>query len=1134
MRTKKSLFVILLILSLLLNGPVIPFLHVEPAMAAVLPVVDDFETPLASGFDGNGIPIGFFTAQDGGSTVSFALTNAPPAPVPGLPDSNTTLEMNFTVASYGVVIHGFENDQVATWVSQDWSAYEGISLWLYGSNTGTDLFVDVIDNRNNPPLPNDDAERFTVTFKDDFSGWQLLEFPFTDFTRKEIGNGAPNDGFTLTEVHGWAFGTLTTTGTQAYYLDNVMLYGTAPERPLLVGFASSSTNVKEGRSGNVIVKLSKAAEVPVTVNIATSDGTAKAFRDYIPTASQITFAPGVLQQSIQIETLDDPKYEGDESVLLQLSNPTEAELSIPLVARLNIQDNDPYDAALLDDFESFPFMFESSQTTRLDALEIEAGSPLALPSQGAYESVLQVTRRNVSQSSLTFGRRFAQGQDWRGNQGLSFWSYGNNTGRKNTVILLDNQAPDPGPGSWKLVWQDEFDTSAGTPPNQENWGYELGDGTVNGIPGWGNDELEYYTNRTENAATDGLGNLAITIKEGDGSLLCYYGPCRYTSARLLTKNKFEVAYGRIEARIKVPSGAGLWPAFWSLGTNIDRVGWPQSGEIDIMENVGRLPNEIFGTIHGPGYSGGASFGQSYDFGSPAADEFHTFGVEWQPDVIRWYVDGIQYHQATPADVAPNQWVFNHPFFLLLNVAVGGNFGGPVGADTVFPQEMLVDYVRLYQARDTAERFEATFTDNFSGWQRITVPFNAFMRSKEQPKGAPNDGLTLSGVSGYGFRLPGNTPVPVLFDQVRVQPNCSYAVTVTNTADSGSGSLRQAINDACFGGAIRFDPSLAGQTIGLTSTELTIDKPLTIDGAGAPGLAISGSGMLRPFVINATIPATIRNLTITNGYGWELAGGILNNGTLTLDHTTVANNHVATSGVDFWKGGGGVYNGDGSTLNLVDSSVRDNRVDGGAGGGVYAFFNAVVDIVRSTVSGNLATDVGGGIRSLGDFTIVNSTLSGNTATGWHGGAIFHTDGTLEILNSTITNNAGPDWAPSAIFLGEWGAVVPVLKLTNTIVTGNRWYACERYAAPNPVILISGGHNIVQDASCNPDATDLILGDAGLGLLADNGGPTLTHALLTGSPALDAADDSVCPATDQRGVTRPQGPQCDIGAFEAAAP
>lgn len=1170
MQPRRHIPNLLLLVALLVQLVATP-LSIAPVQAATFPVIDDFETPLTYGVTSENVQVGFFAAQDGGSgPTTFAITATPPASVPGAAEPNSVLQVNFATAIWAVMIHGFENAAADQWVNQDWSAFGGISFWLYGQGNGASLFVDVIDNRNSPAQPRDDAERYSVTFTDDTAGWKLVQLPFTSFARKDIGNGAPNDGFTLIEVHGWAFGT-TTPGAQSYFIDDVQLYGVAPVRPLTVGFGAATVNVKEGRTATVVVKLSKPAETTVTVDYSTADGTAVANRNYLPVAGTLTFAPGVTQQSFQVATLGNGKWQGGKSVLLRLTNPTNIALGAPAIAGLNIQEVDPYDPNLIDDFEMTPYLFGTSRDgarptrddelevtdaadaagvdaagvdaagadaaggksrkTTLTSLEIPADSPLALPNQGAFERVLSVDRGDRGQSELEFGRRFALGQNWAGNQGLNFWFYGNNTGRKIRMTLLDNQAPDPGPGKWKLVWRDEFNTRAGVRPNQNIWGYEIGDGTVNGIPGWGNDELEYYTDSAENAATDGAGNLAITVKEADGALTCYYGPCKYTSARLLTKNRFEVAYGRIEARVKVPRGAGLWPAFWSLGADIDRVGWPQSGEIDIMENVGRLPNQVFGTIHGPGYSGGQSFGGIYDLPTPVADDFHTFAVEWQPGEIRWYIDGILYHTARPANVAPNQWVYDHPFFLLLNVAVGGNFGGPVGADTVFPQTMLVDYVRLYQAQDTAERFEASFTDNFSGWQRVSVPFSAFKRSGDQPKGAPKDGLTLSSVWGYGFQIPGGyRGQHILFDQVRVQPNCSYDVTVTTSADSGPGSLRQALADVCFGGAIGFAPALSGQTITLSSGELTIAKPVTIDGANAPGLTISGGGSVRPFVVNATIPATLRNLTIRDGYGWELAGGVLNNGMLTLDRVTVASNRVATSGVDFWKGGAGIYNGDGSSLTLLDSTVRDNRAEGGAGGGVYAFFNTAVDIIRSTIAGNVATDVGGGIRSLGDFTIVNSTISGNTSTGWHGGAIFHTEGVMEILNSTITNNAGPDWAPSAIFLGEWGAPVPVLKLTNTIVTGNRWYACERFAAPNPNILLSGGANIIQDGSCNPVASDQLLPDAGLEPLADNGGPTWTHALQPGSPAIDAANAAQCPATDQRGAARPAGAGCDIGAFE----
>ncbi|HEY5434873.1 MAG TPA: glycoside hydrolase family 16 protein [Candidatus Limnocylindrales bacterium] len=257
-------------------------------------------------------------------------------------------------------------------------------------------------------------------------------------------------------------------------------------------------------------------------------------------------------------------------------------------------------------------------------------------------------------------------------------------------------ARSPGPADWKLIWSDEFNAPAGTPPDPGVWSYDLGDGSASGIIGWGNREREYYTNRTANAATDGQGHLLVTVRAADGSETCYYGRCEYTSARLLTKDRYAIQYGRIEARIKVPGGVGLWPVFWMLGTDIGQVGWPNSGEIDVMEFVGRRPNEILGTIHGPGYSGSSGFTKTVDVGRPVADDFHTFAIEWRPDHIVWYLDGKAYFQAGPADVAPNRWVFNHPFFLILNVAVGGNLGGPVGPDTSFPQAMAVDYVRLYQ------------------------------------------------------------------------------------------------------------------------------------------------------------------------------------------------------------------------------------------------------------------------------------------------------------------------------------------------------------------------------------------------------------------------------------------------------
>jgi hypothetical protein len=561
------------------------------------------------------------------------------------------------------------------------------------------------------------------------------------------------------------------------------------------------------------------------------------------------------------------------------------------------------------------------------------------------------------------------------------------------------------------------------------------------------------------------------------------------------------------------------------------VGWPQAGEIDVMEFVGREPNEIFGTIHGPGYSGGASFGGTYDLGTGVFNSFHTVAIEWQPGRIDWFLDGVRFHSATPADVAPNQWVFGHPFFLLLNLAVGGTFGGPVGPDTVFPATMLIDYVRVYRGPDTSERFEASFTDDFSGWQEVVLPFSGFARSAVQPAGAPNDGLTLTDVWGYRFTLPDNgmTTGDVLIDGIGlVQP---ASVVVTSAANAGPGSLRRAVDVVANNGTITFDPSLSGATIGLAGPIVLTGKTVTIQGAGAPGLVLSGGGADRVFIIDPGARLNLRDLTVANGYGWELAGGILNNGTLDMDRCRVSNNTVTTSGVDFWKGGAGIYNGGNSTLRLANSTVSHNTTSGADGGGLYAFFNASVTIENSTISGNSASNVGGGIRMLGTATLRNSTLSGNASLGWHGGAIFHTDGVITLVNTTVTDNAGPDWAPSAVFVGTFTAANATMNLVNTVIAGNRWYACERFVGGSGVVTInSGGNNVVQDASCSPAASDLVVGDALLGPLADNGGPTRTHLPAAGSPVIDAANPALCPTTDQRGVSRPQGPGCDAGSVE----
>ena len=258
-----------------------------------------------------------------------------------------------------------------------------------------------------------------------------------------------------------------------------------------------------------------------------------------------------------------------------------------------------------------------------------------------------------------------------------------------------NAAPVSKNISWKLVWSDEFNGANGSAVEGTKWVIETGG------DGWGNQELEYYTDRSQNAVLQD-GNLVIrALAEkytgADGVTR------NYTSARMKTLGKFSQTYGRFEARIKLPAGQGMWPAFWMMGDDIARVGWPACGEIDIMENIGKEPSMIHGSIHGPGYVGGVGIEASFTLPSKKrfADDFHVFAVEWEPAEIRFYVDQDVYVRRTQADLKPGwKWVFDKPFFLLLNLAVGGDWPGNPDSSTMFPQTMLVDYVRVYEPQIT--------------------------------------------------------------------------------------------------------------------------------------------------------------------------------------------------------------------------------------------------------------------------------------------------------------------------------------------------------------------------------------------------------------------------------------------------
>ncbi len=247
---------------------------------------------------------------------------------------------------------------------------------------------------------------------------------------------------------------------------------------------------------------------------------------------------------------------------------------------------------------------------------------------------------------------------------------------------------DPMDGNWKLTFSDEFDGPEGQPPDPSAWVPEVGG------HGWGNDQLEYDTARVENVSLDGSGHLRITARREA------YGERSYTSARIKTQGRFAQTYGHFEARMRLPAGAGLWPAFWLLGNDIEKAGWPACGELDVMEFRGQLPSTVSAAVHGPGYSAGSALSAKLEKAAAEpsfADAFHVFALDWERESVRMSVDDEVYFVVNASQLGAEQpWVFDHDFFIILNLAVGGRFLGPPDEDTVFPQSALVDYVRVYQ------------------------------------------------------------------------------------------------------------------------------------------------------------------------------------------------------------------------------------------------------------------------------------------------------------------------------------------------------------------------------------------------------------------------------------------------------
>ena len=363
-----------------------------PIVPDVSTVIDDFENGLPFGSAvPNDEPLGFYTFQGDGS-VSISTAESPQVPtLPAVGTPNNVLQMDVDVSSFAGYIHAFENVTVDTWVTQDWSTSEGISFWMFGSNSETQMFIDILDNRN-PGSTTDDAERWTVPFVDDFTGWQLLEFPFRSFMRKEIGNGAPNDGLGLFEMHGYALGTLGTGGPKIFYFDEVGVYGVAEPPALAVNFSKQNTFIEEGTTGDIGVKLNRPLgpddPAQVSINFATERSNAIPFEEFTPTSGTLTFINGgPTELFFPVETFDDTKFEGDEQIVIRLTNPVDVERGALFQGSVLIADTDPFDPELLDDFEQGAFLWDTEGAAELDAQRVAIGEADERPGQDPVENI---------------------------------------------------------------------------------------------------------------------------------------------------------------------------------------------------------------------------------------------------------------------------------------------------------------------------------------------------------------------------------------------------------------------------------------------------------------------------------------------------------------------------------------------------------------------------------------------------------------------------------------------------------------------------------------------------------------------------------------------------------------------------
>lgn len=580
----------------------------------------------------------------------------------------------------------------------DWTGQSGLQFWLYGSGEGAELQIEIGEDRTT------DVERYrSRSFFDREIGWQLIQLPFESFSPARFNPEPGNGVLDLKAVENVVFAANSGKSEPLVAIDDLAVYFDGTSMPVTEATPDPEPQVVE----EVVESIEDFESYGGSSSVPESwfnYGNAGGGVSIVEEAGEFSREGQSGENKVLawgFDAVSDPGYGGVGKEFLEPVNWTEftgvqfwfygsgegGELQIE-IGEDKTSDVERYRA---------PAFYDREVGWQLVRLPFDSFTPPEwnpVPGNGildlrAVYNIVFAANSGASEAGVMIDDVAVY------NDGTTATSASSETSDA-TISNIDYEAlplipaPEPippvAPAGMELVWSDEFD---GDSINLENWRFDQGGW------GWGNGESQFYTDRPQNArVVDGM----LVIEAWEEEYLGSY----YTSARLLSQGLQEFQYGRIEARLKVPVGQGTWPAFWMLGSGFEHFAedparrWPNVGEIDIMEYVGREPDLVIGTLHGPGYSGAGAksrwFRQDFD----VADDWHTYAIDWDESGIRWFFDGEQYAEVGPENIKRGEWVFDRPFFMLLNLAIGGTLGGYLDPELEFPLRLYADYVRVYQ------------------------------------------------------------------------------------------------------------------------------------------------------------------------------------------------------------------------------------------------------------------------------------------------------------------------------------------------------------------------------------------------------------------------------------------------------